>query len=97
MSDEPADWEYPSHKTWERVPTIDEVDPNDLKATLLAREQKIRDDWVRVMEARLIREQLNKCYRSEGVNHYQNCRHLADLYLEALKVAKVQGFRKRSL
>jgi hypothetical protein len=38
-------------------------------AIYAAREQKIRDDWVRAMEARIIREQLSKCYKTEGVNH----------------------------
>jgi len=90
-----SDWEYPANRTWARVPTLDEVDPDDRKAVFLAREQKIREDWIRVMEARLIREKLDKCYRTEGVNHYRNCRALADLYFEALKTAKVQGFRKR--
>lgn len=38
-------------------------------AVYAAREQKIRDDWVKAMEARIIREQLSKCYKTEGVNH----------------------------
>ncbi|RCI04129.1 hypothetical protein CU098_002038, partial [Rhizopus stolonifer] len=54
----------------------------------------IRDDWVKAMEARLIKEKLDECYRTEGVNHYQSCRHLADMYLGVLKTNKVEGFRK---
>ncbi|KAG0841657.1 hypothetical protein G6F19_001433 [Rhizopus arrhizus] len=61
-----------------------------------ARNQKIRDDWVKAMEARLIKEKLDECYRTEGVNHYQSCRHLADMYLATLKTHKVEGFRKSS-
>ena len=30
------------------------------------------------MEQRLVRDELAKCYKSEGVNHYVNCRHLAE-------------------
>lgn len=41
------------------------------------------------MEARLVREELSKCRKGEGVNSYQNCKHLADLYLELLKDANV--------
>ena len=58
-----------------------------------AREQKIREDWIKVMELRLIREQLNKCYKTEGVNHYQNCRELAEKYLSLLKESKVKGWK----
>ncbi|RUS28603.1 hypothetical protein BC938DRAFT_481692 [Jimgerdemannia flammicorona] len=94
MSTIQSDWEYPNHKTFERVPTLTEVDRTDRKAVLAAREQKIRDDWVKAMEARLIREGLAKCYKTQGVNHYENCRHLADLYLQTVKENKVVGFRK---
>ncbi|KAI8327610.1 hypothetical protein BD560DRAFT_417804 [Blakeslea trispora] len=87
-------WEYPEHKQFERVPTLDQVDPSDRKAIYAARNQKIRDDWVKAMEARIIKEKLDECYRTEGVNHYQSCRHLADLYFDALKNNKVTGFRK---
>ncbi|KAH8555817.1 hypothetical protein BGW37DRAFT_478681 [Umbelopsis sp. PMI_123] len=95
MSSSAANWEYPEHRQFERVPTLDQVDTTDRKAVYAAREQKIRDDWVKAMEARIIREQLSKCYKTEGVNHYQNCRELADLYLKAVKENKVEGFRKK--
>lgn len=36
-----------------------------------AREEKIRQSWIGVMEARLVREELQKCWRTEGVNHYE--------------------------
>ncbi|KAG0828365.1 hypothetical protein G6F18_009107 [Rhizopus arrhizus] len=77
-------WEYPEHRQFERL------------AVYAARNQKIRDDWVKAMEARLIKEKLDECYRTEGVNHYQSCRHLADMYLATLKTHKVEGFRKSS-
>ncbi|KAL0080767.1 hypothetical protein F4703DRAFT_1871004 [Phycomyces blakesleeanus] len=91
-----ADWEYPEHRQFERVPTLDKVDPNDRKAVYAARNQKIRDDWVKAMEARIIKEKLDECYRTEGVNHYQNCRELANMYFTALKENKVEGFRKKT-
>ncbi|KAI8970936.1 hypothetical protein BDB01DRAFT_731224 [Pilobolus umbonatus] len=62
-------WEYPEHKQFERVPTLDQVDHSDQKAVYAARSQKIRDDWVRAMETRLIKQKLDACYRTEGVNH----------------------------
>ncbi|KAI9334177.1 hypothetical protein BD770DRAFT_332843 [Pilaira anomala] len=69
MSTAAQPWEYPEHMQFERVPTLDQIDPNDRKAIYAARNQKIRDDWVKAMEARLIKEKLDECYRTEGVNH----------------------------
>ena len=45
------------------------------------------------MEFRLLRDQLIKCYKTEGVNHYQNCKHLAEKYLSLLKESKVKGWK----
>jgi hypothetical protein len=42
------------------------------------------------MELRLVREQLDKCYRTEGVNHYENCKDLSDRYLTMFKDNKVR-------
>ncbi|UZJ51233.1 hypothetical protein CBS101457_000553 [Exobasidium rhododendri] len=61
----------------------------EFKATLAEREEKIRTAWVRTMEARIVREELQKCHKAEGVNHYQVCHDLSARYLELLKVAKV--------
>lgn len=58
-------------------------------AKLTARDLALRESWVNAMEARLVREELAKCRRGEGVNAYANCKHLADLYLDLLKDAQV--------
>ncbi len=59
-------------------------------AKLEAREEHIRESWVKAMEARLVRDELEKCHRSEGVNHYENCKWLVDKYLVMLKENKVR-------
>jgi len=41
------------------------------------------------MEVRLVREELGKCHLAEGVNHYENCKWLADKYLGMLRETKV--------
>lgn len=41
-------------------------------------------------EARLVREEITKCHRAEGVNHYEACHDLVQHYLELLKDAKVR-------
>jgi hypothetical protein len=45
------------------------------------------------MEARLVREELAKCWREEGVNHYQSCHALSEKYLDMLRSHRV---RKRT-
>ena len=41
------------------------------------------------MEARLVREELEKCQKGEGVNHYENCKWLSDKYLKMMKENRV--------
>jgi hypothetical protein len=41
------------------------------------------------MEVRLVKEELNKCYRGEGVNAPQFCKELAERYVGMLKDNKV--------
>ena len=60
-----------------------------LAAKIEARDQHLRESWVKAMEARLVREELEKCQKSEGVNHYENCKWLSEKYLTMLKENKV--------
>jgi hypothetical protein len=41
------------------------------------------------MEVRIVAENLKKCHRIEGVNHYEKCRDIAEKYREMLKDHKV--------
>lgn len=54
-------------------PTFEGVDYNDNKALKAAQDAVLREQWVKSMMARLVREELGKCYYREGVNHLQNC------------------------
>ncbi len=54
-------------------PTFDGVDYDDNKALKQAQDSIIREQWVKSMMARLVREELGKCYYREGVNHLENC------------------------
>jgi hypothetical protein len=51
----------------------------------------LRESWIKAMMLRLVRDQLNACYRDNGVNHYENCAHLSELYLKWMK----EGYRVR--
>jgi len=57
-------------------PTFDGVDFDDNKALKAAQDAIIREQWVQSMMARLIREEMGKCYYREGVNHLEKCGHL---------------------
>ncbi|ESK92325.1 nadh-ubiquinone oxidoreductase 12 kda subunit [Moniliophthora roreri MCA 2997] len=73
---------------------IDEETQAAIKAKLQARDEHLRESWVRAMEARLVRDELEKCQKSEGVNHYENCKWLADKYLDKLRESKVKGYKQ---
>lgn len=53
-------------------------------AKLQEREGFIRESWVKAMEARLVRDELVKCQRHEGVNSLENCRWLSEKYAQML-------------
>ena len=57
-------------------PTFDGVDYDDNKALKAAQDAIIREQWVKSMMARLVREEMGKCYYREGVNHLEKCGHL---------------------
>ena len=57
-------------------PTFDGVNYDDNKQLKAAQDAIIREQWVQSMMARLIREEMGKCYRREGVNHLEKCGEL---------------------
>ncbi|KAF2750768.1 NADH-ubiquinone oxidoreductase 12 kDa subunit [Sporormia fimetaria CBS 119925] len=57
-------------------PTFDGVDFNDNVALKKAQDAILKEQFVRSMMARLVREEMGKCYRREGVNHLEKCGHL---------------------
>ncbi|OJD12956.1 hypothetical protein AJ78_06524 [Emergomyces pasteurianus Ep9510] len=74
------------------APSYDGVDFEDTAALHNVRDAIIREQWVRSMMARLVGEELGKCYRREGVNHLEKCGVLRDRYFELLKEAKIKGY-----
>lgn len=57
---------------------------------LAARDHTIREQWVKAMELRLVRDELEKCQQSEGVNGYENCKEFTQRYLSMLKDHRVR-------
>jgi len=66
------------------APTFDGVDYDDNQALKAAQDAIIREQWVKSMMARLVREEMGKCYRREGVNHLEKCGHLRGMGTQIL-------------
>jgi hypothetical protein len=62
-------------------------------AIIEARQQIARERIVHGAEMKLLQERLRTCYHESGVNHYEDCKELAALYVNQLKgsTARLQG------
>ncbi|CAM8926998.1 unnamed protein product [Rhodiola kirilowii] len=67
----------------------DDFDPSnpykDPVAMLEMREHIVREKWIEIEKSKIIRERLRWCYRVEGINHLQKCRHLVQQYLDSTR------------
>ncbi|KAF5382064.1 hypothetical protein D9615_004288 [Tricholomella constricta] len=73
--------------------SLNQARAEEIKAKFQERDDHIRESWVRAMEARLVRDELDKCQRGEGVNHYENCKWLSEKYMKMLQENRVQGYK----
>ncbi|KAI9330093.1 NADH dehydrogenase 1 beta subcomplex subunit 10-B [Obelidium mucronatum] len=72
------------------LPVIDkDLDKMDHMSFVKARSDFYKEQLVRTEEVNFLREKMKWCYRREGVNHLQNCRHLTMQYLELVRAAKL--------
>ncbi len=60
----------------------------DFAAVTKAKQDYFTEQMVRLEEIKIIRDKLEWCYRREGANHFQNCRVLANQYMELLETLK---------
>ncbi|KAJ7178848.1 hypothetical protein C8R43DRAFT_974439 [Mycena crocata] len=60
---------------------------------MIARDQHIQESWVKAMEVRLVRDELEKCHKGEGQNALENCRWLAEKYAKMLQDNKLRGYK----
>jgi len=72
-------------------PEVPHVDPNDRPkaradpvASLASREQLVRERMIAVEEMKNLQAQIERCYFTEGVNHFVACRPLVEEYLVRL-------------
>ncbi|KAJ3215230.1 GrpE protein, mitochondrial [Dinochytrium kinnereticum] len=67
--------------------TIKDDDPGtdeDAAAIYKAKDEYFKEQLVRTQEIIVLRDKMRWCYRREGVNHLQNCRHLSTQYMDLL-------------
>ena len=57
----------------------------DPVAYLRDNEQRARERQVAYETVKLLRKRVIECYRKEGVNHYENCRKVAQDYFETIE------------
>lgn len=70
----------------EQPPDFDPANPyKDPVAMIEMREHIVREKWIDIETSKIIREKLRWCYRIEGVNHLQKCRHLVQQYLDSTR------------
>ncbi|KAJ3149450.1 hypothetical protein HDU89_003814 [Geranomyces variabilis] len=73
------------------IPTIDpDLDVYDRAAVLKSRDEFFREQMVRIQEVHVVKDKMRWCYRREGVNHLENCRHLSQQYLDLMRESRGQ-------
>jgi hypothetical protein len=50
--------------------------------TSLRRQQNVREQFIAIEEIKVLRDAVAECYRTEGVNHYENCKEQVQAYME---------------
>jgi len=77
---------FPTARDFERTEAGDVV-VGSLRgpARIEARQQLVRERLVAAAELKILQEELRWCYHKEGVNHYENCKSIADQVLLKLK------------
>ncbi len=78
----------------EDYPKFEETAPDDFDpakpyadpvAFIEQREHLVREKFVEIEKAKILRERLQQCYWREGVNHVFKCRSLVKKYMDSLK------------
>lgn len=59
---------------------------NDPAGYMNSIEQRVRERMIAEEKVKILREALAECYNREGVNHFQDCKVLAQKYLKVIKM-----------
>ncbi|AOA61624.1 Subunit of mitochondrial NADH:ubiquinone oxidoreductase (complex I) [Komagataella phaffii CBS 7435] len=72
--------------------SFDDIDYNNSQDLHNAQESLLREQWIRVSALKVCRKALESCYKTSGPNHYEDCREIAEKYLNMLPDHRIQGF-----
>ncbi|KAL3894845.1 MAG: hypothetical protein SGCHY_005037 [Lobulomycetales sp.] len=76
------------------MPVVDEsIDVYDYAARQKSKDEYYKEQIVRMQEITIVRDKLKWCHRREGVNHFQNCRHLTLQYMELIRELGPSGIK----
>lgn len=72
--------------------SFDEINYDDREQVRQAQESLIREQAIRVQALDTVRKALEKCFETQGPNQQENCKHLAERYLDLLPTSEMRGF-----
>jgi len=76
-----------------RVPTLSEIDQDDVVSKSFAVQQKVRDTAVQSSSLGIMQEGLRRCVRSERINFYALCYKDTMRYVMALEKSTSREWR----
>lgn len=72
--------------------SFDEIDYNDHRQLRQAQDSLLREQAIRVRALDVVRKALEKCFETQGPNQLENCRDLAERYLDLLPSSEMRGY-----
>lgn len=72
--------------------SFDEIDYNDHRQLRKAQDSMLREQAIRVQALDVVRKALEKCYETQGPNQQENCKDLAERYLDMLPTHEMRGY-----
>lgn len=72
--------------------SFDNIDYNDPIALKNAQESLLREQFVKIEIVKTVRKALENCFRVAGPNANEDCREIAEKYMNMLPDGRAQGF-----
>lgn len=72
--------------------SFDDIDYKDAEKLRQAKESMLREEFIRVSALKTLRRSLEQCYKVSGVNAYEECKPMADKYIDLLPENTVAGY-----
>lgn len=72
--------------------SFDSIDYNNPRQVRDAQQTLIREQAVRVKALEVVRKALERCFETQGVNQFENCKEIAERYLDLLPNSEMRGY-----